>query len=41
MNARQTLNIFVEQGTVDSRVVDDILQEVAATGQTLSDVLED
>ena len=41
MNARQTLNIFVEQGLVDARVVDDILQEVAATGKTLCDVLVD
>ena len=41
MNARQTLNIFVEQGTVDATVVDDILQEVASTGKTLCDVLVD
>ena len=41
MNARQTLNIFVEQGIVDGRVVDDILQEVSATGKTLCDVLVD
>jgi type IV pilus assembly protein PilB len=41
MNARQTLNIFVEQGLVDERVVDDILQEVASTGKTLCDVLVD
>ena len=41
MNARQTLSIFVEQGIVDSRVVDDILQEVASTGKTLCDVLVD
>ena len=41
MNARQTLNIFVEQGTVDPTVVDDILQEVASTGKTLCDVLVD
>ena len=39
MNARQTLNIFVEQGIVDPRVMDDILQEVAGTGKTLCDVL--
>ena len=41
MNARQTLNIFVEQGIVDPTVVDDILQEVASTGKTLCDVLVD
>ena len=41
MNARQTLNIFVEQGIVDPRVVDDILQEAASTGKTLCDVLVD
>ncbi len=41
MNARQTLNIFVEQGIVDPSVVDDILQEVASTGKTLCDVLVD
>ncbi len=41
MNARQTLNIFVEQGTVDPAVVDDILQEVASTGKTLCEVLVD
>ncbi len=41
MNARQTLNIFVEQGIVDPAVVDDILQEVASTGKTLCEVLVD
>ena len=41
MNAKQTLNIFVEQGIIDKRVVDDILQEVSATGKTLCDVLVD
>jgi type IV pilus assembly protein PilB len=41
MNAKQTLNIFVEQGIVDERVADDILQEVASTGKTLCDVLVD
>ena len=41
MNARQTLNIFVEQGFVDPSVVDDVLQEVSATGKTLCDVLVD
>ncbi len=41
MNARQTLNIFVEQGIVDPTVVDDIVQEVSATGKTLCDVLVD
>ncbi|MEO6740983.1 MAG: ATPase, T2SS/T4P/T4SS family [Chthoniobacteraceae bacterium] len=41
MNARQTLNIFVEQGLVDPTVVDDILQEVASTGKTLCEVLVD
>ena len=41
MNAKQTLNIFVEQGIVDPAVVDDILQEVASTGKTLCDVLVD
>ncbi len=41
MNARQTLSIFVEQGIVDPTVVDDILQEVSATGKTLCDVLVD
>jgi len=41
MNARQTVNIFVEHGFVDSRVVDDILQEVASTGKTLCEVLVD
>jgi type IV pilus assembly protein PilB len=39
MNARQALNIFVEQGIVDPGVVDDILQEAASTGKTLCDVL--
>ena len=39
MNAKQTLNIFIEQGIVDERVADDILQEVASTGKTLCDVL--
>ena len=41
MNAKQTLNIFIEQGIVDQRVADDILQEVASTGKTLCDVLVD
>ena len=41
MNAKQTLNIFVEQGIVDKRVVDDIMQEVSATGKSLCDVLVD
>ena len=41
MNAKQTLNIFIEQGIVDKRVADDILQEVSATGKTLCDVLVD
>ena len=41
MNAKQTLNIFVEQGIIDKRVVDDILQEVSATGKTLCEVLVD
>jgi type IV pilus assembly protein PilB len=41
MNAKQTLNIFVEQGIVDERVSEDILQEVASTGKTLCDVLVD
>ena len=41
MNARQTLNIFVEQGLVDPTVVDDVLQEVASTGKSLCDVLVD
>ena len=41
MNARQTVNIFVDQGLVDSKVVDDILQEVASTGKTLCKVLVD
>ena len=41
MNAKQTLNIFIEQGIVDERVADDILQEVASTGKTLCDVLVD
>jgi type IV pilus assembly protein PilB len=41
MNARQTLNLFVEHGFVDSRVVDDVLQEVARTGKSLCEVLVD
>ena len=41
MNAKQTLNIFVEQGIVDGSVAEDILQEVASTGKTLCDVLVD
>jgi len=41
MNARQTLNTFIEQGLVDERVADDILQEVASTGKSLCDVLVD
>jgi len=41
MNAKQTLNIFVEQGIVEQGVVDDILQEVASTGKTLCEVMVD
>ena len=41
MNARQIVNLFVDQGMVDARVVDDILQEVASTGKTLATVLFD
>ncbi|MEQ1852637.1 MAG: ATPase, T2SS/T4P/T4SS family [Chthoniobacteraceae bacterium] len=41
MNAKQTLNIFVEQGIVDKRGVDDILHEVSGTGKSLVDVLVD
>jgi type IV pilus assembly protein PilB len=39
MNAKQTLAIFIEQGLVDERVRDDILQEVASTGKSICDVL--
>jgi type IV pilus assembly protein PilB len=41
MNAKQTLNIFVEQGLIDKRVVDDILHEVSGSGKSLVDVLVD
>ena len=41
MNAKQTLNIFVEQGVVDERVVEDILQEISATGKSVCEVLVD
>jgi type IV pilus assembly protein PilB len=41
MNAKQTLNIFVEQGIVEQSVVDDILQEVVSTGKGLCEVLVD
>lgn len=41
MNAKQTLNLFVEAGLVERGVVEDVLQEVAATGKSLNDVLID
>ncbi len=41
MNTKQVLEIFVEQGVVDRFTVDDIVQEVSATGKTLIEVLVD
>src|SRR5688572_7414862 len=41
MNAKQTLNLFVEAGLVDRGATEDILQEVASTGKSLPDVLID
>ena len=41
MNVKQTLNLFVDVGLVDSGVVDDVLQEVASTGKSLVEVLVD
>lgn len=41
MNAKQTLNLFVEAGLVERGVVEDVLQEVASTGKSLNDVLID
>jgi type IV pilus assembly protein PilB len=41
MNPKQTLNLFVEAGLIDRVVTEDILQEVASTGKSLSDVLID
>ena len=41
MNAKQTLNLFVETGLVERGAVDDILHEVASTGKSLSEVLVD
>ncbi len=41
MNAKQTLHLFIEAGLVDEGIAEDILQEVAATGKSLCDVLAD
>lgn len=41
MNSKQVLEIFVEQGIVDPSQVDDIANEVAQTGKTLSQTLVD
>lgn len=41
MNAKQVLEIFVEQGIVDSAQVDDLAQEVAQTGKTLPETMVD
>ncbi len=41
MNSKQVLEIFVEQGIVDSSQIDDIAQEVAQTGKTLPQTLVD
>jgi type IV pilus assembly protein PilB len=41
MNAKQVLEIFVEQGIVDPSQVDDIAEEVAQTGKSLPQTLVD
>ena len=41
MNAKQVIDIFVEQGIVDAGQVDDIMQEVATSGRSITQVLVD
>ncbi len=41
MNPKQVLEIFVDQGVIDRPQVDDIVQEVSATGKSLIEVLAD
>jgi type IV pilus assembly protein PilB len=41
MNARQVLDLFVEQGVVQTDQVEDIMQEISTTGKTASQVLVD
>jgi type IV pilus assembly protein PilB len=41
MNVKQTLSTFIDQGIVDKRIEDDILQEISNTGKNLVDVLVD
>jgi type IV pilus assembly protein PilB len=41
MNTKQVLEIFVDQGVLDRGMVDDVIQEVSATGKTLIEVLVD
>ncbi len=41
MNVKQVLEIFVEQGLVDSQQVDDIAQEISHSGKSLAQTLVD
>jgi type IV pilus assembly protein PilB len=41
MNSKQVLEIFVDQGVVERSQIEDIIQEVSATGKTLIEVLVD
>ncbi|RYD65279.1 MAG: hypothetical protein EOP84_32065 [Verrucomicrobiaceae bacterium] len=41
MNAKQVLEIFVEQGIVDPSQVDDLAQEVNQTGKSLVETMVD
>jgi type IV pilus assembly protein PilB len=41
MNAKQVLDIFVEQGIVSTDQVDDIMQEVSTSGKSITQVLVD
>jgi type IV pilus assembly protein PilB len=41
MNARQVLDLFIEQGVVQAEQVDDIMQEVSTTGKTVLQTLVD
>ena len=41
MNAKQVVDLFVEQGIVDASQADDIIQEVARTGKSIIQTLVD
>ena len=41
MNVKQVLEIFAEQGIVDSTQIDEISQEIAQTGKSLPQTLVD